>query len=176
MRSPYSRGNRAKLRLCKCLVYFLLISVSFLLFSDPNLLFFGFKPNLLVPLGVLIAVHEGEFTGALVGALCGLLADLALRSMLGFHGIILMVLLFLCGFLVKYLLRPHLLNCLLLTAGTALVDMLLDYGIYYQLFDYPGAGGFFLSHYLPQYFLTLLFLPLFFFPVRWASQRFRFSD
>ena len=150
MSQPYTRGMRAKKRLAKCAIYFLMILISFLLLSDPNFSFWGLKPNLLIPLCTMIAVWEGEFTGALVGAGCGLLMDMALR--------------------------PHFLNCFLLTAASALLDMLLDYGVYYQLFDYPYAGEFFLRSYLPQYFLTLLFVPVFFFPVRWIARRFRFSD
>lgn len=176
MSQPYTRGMRAKKRLSKCVIYFLMILISFLLLSDPNVSFWGLKPNLLIPLCTMIAVWEGEFTGALVGAGCGLLMDMALRSLLGFHGILMMVLMFFCGFGVKYLLRPHFLNCFLLTAISALTDMLLDYGVYYQLFDYPYAGEFFLRSYLPQYLLTLLFVPVFFFPVRWVARRFRFSD
>lgn len=67
MSQPYTRGMRAKKRLAKCAIYFLMILISFLLLSDPNFSFWGLKPNLLIPLCTMIAVWEGEFTGALVG-------------------------------------------------------------------------------------------------------------
>ena len=176
MSVKYTRGERAKKRFCKASIYFLMILISFLLLSDPNLSLWGRKPNLLIPLCTMIAVREGEFTGALVGAGCGLLMDMALRSLFGFHGILMMVLMFCCGFSVKYLLQSHFLNCLLLTAAAGFLDMFLDFCIYYQLFDYAHAGDFLVSSYLPQFLLTLVFVPVFYFSVGWVSRRFRFSD
>ena len=59
--------------------YVLLIIIAYVLQTTTSLfVIFGVKPLLLAPLAVCIAMFEGEFAGAIFGAVAGLLADAAL--------------------------------------------------------------------------------------------------
>ena len=175
MTEAYARRVRRRKRLLKCLWYGLMLLGSFLLLTDPHVTFFGCKPNLLVPLCVMLAVFEGEYVGAMVGAGAGLLMDMALGTLVGIHGVAMLLLMFLCGLAVRGLLRPVLPNCVFLTAVSALLLTLLHFSLRYWLPGYEGCLSVFLRVFLPNFVATTAFALVLFWPVRAVERRLRFE-
>lgn len=81
---------------------------------------FGVKPNFVIPAAVCVAMHEGEFTGAFYGVLAGVLCDLGGFALAGFNAMILLAACTAVGLLVIYLLRPGVINFVLLLSAVML--------------------------------------------------------
>ena len=71
-----SRRMRSRSQILKWICYMLALFVCAALQTTPGLFRLGqAKPLYLLPLCLAVAVYEGEFAGALFGAVCGLLWD-----------------------------------------------------------------------------------------------------
>lgn len=154
-------NNRPKIYAAKYTIYALIMLALCVLQSTPGFLsVFGVKPNLVIPVAVAVAVCEGEFVGGLFGALAGVLCDYGAPSLFGFNGIILLVCCVAAGLLTIYLLRPTVVNFLILLAGTLLSRGLLDYLLNYHMWGYEGVVLVLTRTILPGAAYTLLLSPL----------------
>ena len=71
-----SRRKRSRGQIVKWICYALLGLLCAVLQTTPGLFQFGTaKPLWLLPLALAVAVFEGEFAGAVFGAVCGLMWD-----------------------------------------------------------------------------------------------------
>ena len=71
-----SRRKRSRGQIVKWICYALLGLLCAVLQTAPGLFQFGAaKPLWLLPLALAVAVFEGEFAGAVFGAVCGLMWD-----------------------------------------------------------------------------------------------------
>ena len=71
-----SRRKRSRGQIVKWICYALLGLLCAVLQTTPGLFQFGAaKPLWLLPLALAVAVFEGEFAGAVFGAVCGLMWD-----------------------------------------------------------------------------------------------------
>lgn len=71
-----SRRKRRRSQLYKWGLYVLLLLACAVLQATPGFLLIGqAKPVLLLPLALAVSVWEDEFSGALFGAVCGLMWD-----------------------------------------------------------------------------------------------------
>lgn len=127
----------------------------FVIQSIPNfIMIFGVKPNLVVAAAIAIAVYEDEFLGGLFGALAGLLCDLGGFSIFGFNSIIFLISGVITGLLIIYMLRPTVINYMLLLAGAMLTRGLLDYLLNFFMWGYPGSEKLLYAQILPSVLYT----------------------
>lgn len=153
--------NRPKLSAAKYTVYVLLMAALYILQSTPRFLtVFGVKPNLVIPLAVAVAVYEGEFVGGLFGALAGIFCDFSATSLFGFHAIIILVCCVAVGLLTIYLLRPTVVNFVILTGATLLIQGMLDYLLNYYMWGYAEVELVLTLRILPGIGYSLLLSPL----------------
>lgn len=132
--------NKKPLFAAKYCSYIVFIIILFVLQTTPGFLtVFEVKPNFVIPAAVCIAMREGEFTGGLYGAFAGILCDLGGFNLFGLNAILLLIAGVVCGLLTIYLLRPGLLNFLLLLAAVLLARGLLDYLLNFLMWGYENV-------------------------------------
>lgn len=154
------------------LLYVSAVFVCFLLYADPNLSLFGIKPNLLVPLTVCAAMLDGVFAGAMVGTAAGLLTDMVRVSPFGTNALLFAVLAVAVGLLCMLLLRPVVVNALLLTLGASACYYVLDFLLLYAEAGYEWPV--FAARYSAPLLVTAALAAAFYYPVRAAARRLRF--
>ena len=153
--------------------YVLLIIIAYVLQTTTSLfVIFGVKPLLLAPLAVCIAMFEGEFAGAIFGAVAGLFCDLGSGQLFGSNGLVLMLCCFASGLLVHVLMRPTLLTCMILSGGTLLLRGMFDFFFNLALWDYDGISRVLLTNIFPVILYSLAVTPLFYLLIKKLSARF----
>ena len=159
------------------IVLALVITVSLVLLyvlqSTPGFLsLWGVKPFLVIPAAVAIAMYEGEFVGALYGALGGMLCDLGANTFYGFYTITLFLYCTAVGLALIYLMKNDVKSAVLCCLGYVGAMALIEYLFYYLLYAYPGSWQVLLFSLLPRALFTCLLMPLFYLGERYLFQRF----
>ena len=126
----------------------------------------------MIPAAVCIAVLEGAFVGGVYGALAGILCDLAGGALFGFSAIILMPACVAAGLLVTYLLRPGMINYVLLLAGVLLTRGLLDFLLNYVMWGYDDVWMVFIYGILPGIIYAVAVSPLVYYLFAFMRGRF----
>lgn len=166
-------NNRPKIRAAKYTIYGLFMLALYILQTTPGFLsVFGLKPNLVLPVAMAVAVCEGEFPGGIFGAAAGVLCDFGAVSLFGFQGAVLLACCTAAGLLTVYLLRPTMVNFILLLAASLLIHGMLIYLLSFYMWDYEDVGLVLTHRILPGIVYTLLLSPLFFLVVRRLHERF----
>lgn len=125
--------------------------------DDPGLLQLGqAKPLFILPLCLAVAVYEGEFAGALFGAVSGLLWDYTAGRTVGMLALELLLLCFALSVLVQVYLQGSTWNFALISTGTALVVLSLDWLFFYYMPGYSWALSRWLTFVLPSAMMTLV--------------------
>ena len=111
----------------KHLIYCFGLIFCYVLQTTPGFLqIFGVKPFLVIPAVIAIAMQEGEFTGALYGALGGMLCDMGANTFYGFYTLTLFLYGAAVGLALIYLMKNDrktaVLCCLVYTGGMALIE------------------------------------------------------
>lgn len=159
-----SRRKRSRSQLLKWGCYVLALFVCAALQTTPGLFQLGqAKPLLLLPLCLAVAVFEGEFAGALLGTVGGLLWDYAAGRTVGMLALELLLLCFGVSVLVQLYLQVNPGNFAAVSTATALVVLSLDWLFFYYMPGYAGAGERFLWVVLPSALMTA--------PVSWLLHR-----
>ena len=160
-------GRKRALIIGKHLIYCFGLILCYVLQTTPGFLqFFGVKPFLVIPAVIAIAMQEGEFTGALYGALGGMLCDLGANTFYGFYTLTLFRYGAGVGLVIIYLIKNDrktaVLCCLGYTGGMALIE----YIFYYLLYSFAGNWQVLLFQLAPRVLYTCLVMPLFYFGER----------
>ena len=167
-------GTKQGVRFAKHLTYIVTMVLLYVLQTTPGLLeIFGSKPNFVIPAAACIAMLEGEFVGGLYGALAGLLCDHSGYAFFGFNAIILLVACVAAGLLVIYMLRPTIVNYILLLAGVLFVKGLLDYLLNYVMWGYSSVWMVLVYDILPGIIYTLAVSPLVYYLYGWVFRKFQ---
>ena len=150
-----SRRRRSRSQLLKWGCYVLALFVCAALQTTPGLFQLGeAKPLLVLPLCLAVAVFEGEFAGALLGTVGGLLWDCTAGRTGGMLALELLLLCFAVSVLVQLYLQVNPGNFAAVSTATALVVLSLDWLFFYYMPGYAGAGERFLWVVLPSALMT----------------------
>ena len=150
-----SRRKRSRGQIVKWICYALLGLLCAVLQTTPGLFQFGAaKPLWLLPLALAVAVFEGEFAGAVFGAVCGLMWDWLAGRTVGMLALELLLLCFGVSVLVQLYLQANFGNFAAVSTATALVVLSLDWLFFYYMPGYAGAGERFLWVVLPSALMT----------------------
>ena len=150
-----SRRKRSRSQLLKWGCYVLALFVCAALQTTPGLFQLGqAKPLLVLPLCLAVAVFEGEFAGALLGTVGGLLWDYAAGRTVGMLALELLLLCFGVSVLVQLYLQVNPGNFAAVNTITALLVLSLDWLFFYYMPGYAGAGERFLWVVLPSALMT----------------------
>ena len=150
-----SRRKRSRSQLLKWGCYVLALFVCAALQTTPGLFQLGqAKPLLVLPLCLAVAVFEGEFAGALLGTVGGLLWDYAAGRTVGMLALELLLLCFGVSVLVQLYLQVNPGNFAAVNTMTALLVLSLDWLFFYYMPGYAGAGERFLWVVLPSALMT----------------------
>ncbi len=121
------------------IIYYLLIFISFIIMTSGTL----YKPMLLVPLAVGIAVNNNIYASAVTGAICGFLIDICCGKLFGYNAVILTVFCIAANLVFELYLKDRFINYFIITAAAAFLQCWLDYKFYYQIWDYEHVGRIF---------------------------------
>lgn len=166
--------NKILLRkICKYGVYTVLIFLSFLIQCTPGALTFcGVKPLLVFPLCIAIAFFEGEYTSAILAVVGGLLCDFTADTLFGFNSLVMLILTCAAGLMVIYLIRPTIVNVLLVGFGALFIREIVDFIFSYLVWGYEGLPVLFYTRLMPGAIYSAIFTPLFFLLVKWVHHFF----
>lgn len=150
-----SRRRRRRSQLLKWGCYGLGLLICTVLQTCPGLFQLGqAKPLYLLPLCLAVASFEGEFAGALFGAVCGLMWDWTAGRTVGLLALALMMLAFGMSVAVQLFLKCSTPNFVLVSAGCALLLLLSDFMFFYVMPGYVGAAQRVVTFILPCAVLT----------------------
>ena len=172
-----SRRKRRRSQLYKWGLYFLLLLGGTVLQTVPGFLVVGqARPVFLLALALVVAVCEDEFSGALFGAVCGLMWDYTAGRTAGLLALTLMGLSFALSVASQLYLKLTALNFALVSAGALWLVLSGDFLFYYAMPGYSNMLGRYLG-YVP---LTVLMSGALAFPlyraVAWISETFRIDN
>ena len=151
-----SRRKRKRSQITKWVCYALLMLLCTVLQTLPGLFRLGeAKPLLVLPLCLAVAVFDGEFAGALLGTVGGLLWDYAAGRTVGMLALELLLLCFGVSVLVQLYLQVNPGNFAAVSTVTALLVLSLDWLFFYYMPGYTGAALRYLIFVLPSAALTI---------------------
>ena len=172
-----SRRKRSRSQLLKWGCYVLALYVGAALQTTPGLFQIGeAKPLLILPLCLAVAVFEGEFAGALFGAVGGLLWDYTAGRTVGMLALELLLLCFAVSVLVQLYLQANPANFTVIATVTAVGVLSLDWLFFYYMPGYSGAALRYLTFVLPSAVLTIPAALLAFVLVRRIEAGFRMDN
>ena len=152
-----SRRKRSRSQLLKWGCYVLALFVCAALQTTPGLFQLGeAKPLLVLPLCLAVAVFEGEFAGALLGTVGGLLWDCTAGRTVGMLALELLLLCFAVSVLVQLYLQVNPGNFAAVNTMTALLVLSLDWLFFYYMPGYSWALSRWLTFVLPSAMMTLV--------------------
>ena len=121
------------------IIYYLLIFISFIIMTSGTL----YKPILLVPLAVGIAINNNLYSSAVTGAICGFLIDICCGKLFGYNAVVLTVFCIAANLVFELYLKDRFINYIIITAAASFLQCWLDYKFYYQIWGYEHVGRIF---------------------------------
>lgn len=137
---------------------------------------FGVKPLLLFPLAITFAFFEKERAAGGYAIFLGALWDVTAGKALGFSSILLLSICTAVSLLVLYLVKQNLINCILLTAAGLFCYDLIYYLFYFLIWGKPGVWAPLVFHLIPSFAYTIAITPLFYFGVRFLTEKLAVED
>ena len=151
-----SRRKRSRSQRLKWGCYILLLVVCTVLQTMPGLFQFGAaKPLWLLPLCLAVSAAEGEFAGAIFGAVCGLMWDYTAGRTAGLLAFELLLFCFLLSAVMQLYFKTSAANVVLLETAAVLLVLSLDWLLFYYMPGYSGAVERYLWFVLPTAALTI---------------------
>lgn len=158
-----SRRMRSRSQILKWVCYAVALFVCAALQTTPGLLQLGqAKPLFILPLCLAVAVYEGEFAGALFGAVSGLLWDYTAGRTVGMLALELLLLCFAVSAVMQLYFKNSAANFALIASAAAMLVLTLDWLFFYYMPGYSGAASRWLWFVLPTAVLSVpVCFPLF---------------
>ena len=121
------------------IIYYLLIFLCFIIMTSGTL----YKPVLLVPLAIGIAINNNMYGSAVTGAVCGFLTDICCGKLFGYNAVILAFFCIAANLLFELYLKDRFINYMIMTTVASFLQCWLDYKFYYQIWGYENVGRIF---------------------------------
>lgn len=121
------------------IIYYLLIFLCFIIMTSGTL----YKPILLVPLAIGIAINNNMYGAAVTGAVCGFLTDICCGKLFGYNAVILAFFCIAANLLFELYLKDRFINYMIMTTVASFLQCWLDYKFYYQIWGYENVGRIF---------------------------------
>ena len=152
-----SRRMRSRSQILKWVCYAVALFVCAALQTTPGLLQLGqAKPLFILPLCLAVAVYEGEFAGALFGAVSGLMWDYPAGRTAGMLAFELLLLCFLLSAVMQLYFKTSAANVVLLETAAVLLVLSLDWLFFYYMPGHSWALSRWLTFVLPSAMMTLV--------------------
>ena len=133
-------------------LYYLLIFVSFIIMTSGTL----YKPMILVPLSIGIAINNNMYGSAVTGAVCGFLTDICCGKLFGYNAVVLTFFCILANLLFELYLKDRFINYMIITTVVSYIQCWLDYKFYYQIWEYENVGRIFVRVSLRVWIYTVI--------------------
>lgn len=133
-------------------LYYLLIFVSFIIMTSGTL----YKPMILVPLSIGIAVNNNMYGSAVTGAVCGFLTDICCGKLFGYNAVVLTFFCILANLLFELYLKDRFINYMIIATVVSYIQCWLDYKFYYQIWEYENVGRIFVRVSLRVWVYTVI--------------------
>lgn len=133
-------------------VYYLLILLAFIIMTSGTL----YKPILLVPLALGIAVNNNIYGAAVTGAICGFLTDISCGKLFGYNAVILAFFCIALNLVFELYLKERFSTFMVLTAVISYIQCRLDYKFYYQMWGYANVERIFVKVSLRVWIYTVI--------------------
>ncbi|WP_028515843.1 rod shape-determining protein MreD [Ruminococcus flavefaciens] len=133
-------------------LYYLLIFVSFIIMTSGTL----YKPMILVPLSIGIAINNNMYGSAVTGAVCGFLTDICCGKLFGYNAVVLTFFCILANLLFELYLKDRFINYMIITTVVSYIQCWLDYKFYYQIWEYENVGRIFVKVSLRVWIYTVI--------------------
>ena len=152
-----SRHKRSRSQLLKWVCYALLALLCAVLQTTPGLFQLdAAKPLYLLPLALAVAVFEDAFSGAVFGAVLGLLWDWLAGRTVGMLALELMLLCFAVSAVVQLYFKNTVFNFTVIATAAGLAVLTLDWLFFYYMPGYSWALSRWLTFVLPSAMMTLV--------------------
>ena len=172
-----SRHKRRRSQLYKWGLYLLLLLACTVVQTLPGFLLIGqAKPVLLLPLALAVAVWEDEFSGALFGAVCGLMWDYAAGRTAGLLALTVMGLSFAVSVAGQLYLKLNTFNFALLAGGAVWLVLSGDFLFYYAMPGYSDMLGRYLAYIPLTVLMSGALAALLYRAAGWISQTFKIDN
>lgn len=166
-------NNKKLIHAAKYCTYTAVMILLYVLQTTPGFLsIFSIKPNFVISAAICIAMSEGEYIGGLYGAFAGILCDLGAPTLFGFNAMIVMVACVMTGLMVIYLLRPGVINFVLLASGAMLARGLIDYLLNYAMWSYAHVWMVLVYDILPAVIYSAAVSPIVYYLFTWMRNKF----
>ena len=131
---------------------YLLIFVIFSIMTSCTL----YKPMILVPLSIGIAINNNMYGSAVTGAVCGFLTDICCGKLFGYNAVVLTFFCILANLLFALYLKDRFINSMIITTVVSYIQCWLDYKFYYQIWEYENVGRIFVRVSLRVWIYTVI--------------------
>ena len=133
----------------------------------------GVRPIYFIPLCICICMHEGEYTAAILGGICGLIIDEAYgRIFFGFSSVIMIAICVGSTIVFRHFLFKNGINAVMLTVVAVFIYQIIEYFFYYAMWGYEGTGYVFSNICIPCILYTVAISPVMYIIVRAVVKRF----
>lgn len=167
-----SRRKRIRIIASKWTLYVLLLLLGAVLQTTPGLFQIGgVKPIFILPLCIAIAAYEGEFAGALFGALGGMMWDYTAGVIIGIFAVMMLVLCFLVSLMIQLYLRCTRFNYFLICVGCNLIVLSTNFMFFYYMPGYDSPWYQFGTVVVPMAFYSAMFALPVFWVVRYIKEQ-----
>ena len=122
----------------------------------------GAKGALTVSLALSIAVFEGEVVSILFAAICGVISDISFSGTIGFFSIAMTIVCYFISLLFENYFKRNLFTVLIVSFAGIVLVLSLHFFIFFVIRGYTDGWQFFIKHYIPRIFCTLLAVAVFY--------------
>ncbi len=134
------------------IIYYVVIFFCFIFMTTGTFM----KPVILIPAALCIAVNSNQISSAVTGAVCGFLIDISCGKLFGYNAVLLAFFCIFVSLAFELWLRNRFINVMLSTAVVSLLNGLLDYKFYYEIWNYDNVERILTSVTLPVWIYTVI--------------------
>lgn len=150
-----SQNKRNRILIARWVLYTLVLLVAAALQTTPGFLCIGeCKPFWILGVCIAVSAQENEFSGALFGALGGMLWDFTSGRTIGFFAIGMLFLCFFCSVLVQLYLKKAYANIFLLNVLAGLLVTGMDFLFGYWMRGFPEPMRVYTTIILPEVLIS----------------------